>query len=972
MKRKKTLAAMWLAVLAIGLLALPAESSAQGVQTGTLSGTVEDAQGLPVPGATITVKSPALQGERVATSSATGTYIFRGLPIGLYSVSFTLQGMRDITDTVQVTLGTIAQVNAVMTPAAVTETVMVTADISPQVVTNLVVGANVTKEELDLLPQGRRPQDIALLAPNLNNNTPNASQLQIAGSFAYDNVFLVDGVDVNDNLFGSPNSLFIEDSIEETQVLTSGISAEYGRFSGGVVNVVTKSGGNDFSGSFRMFLTNDAWKEKTPFQVRTNATITDKVIKNYEATLGGPLLRDRLWFFAAGRLLPKSATDRTLPESGVNYTFEDENKRGQLKFTGSVNSNHQITGSYLNNSTKQQRVAFTSFPSLYTIDPFAIERPSFPNSQFVANYRGVLTSTVFLEAQYSRKKYAFDGAGGTSTAIVDSPFFGVSALAQYNAPYFDATDPENRDNHQYAGSLQYLATKPGFGTHDFKGGFESYTSTRTGGNSQSATGWVFYSDYLKNSAGQPVYDSQGRFQPIFTPGNSFSENWLAVRNAQLDIRTTSFYLQDRWNAAPKLSLDLGFRFEMVRAEATGDIVSADTNTIVPRLGLSYDTMGDGKMILQATYGHYSGKYSETQFGDNTSVGNPTGIFGEYIGPAGVGRGFAPGFNTSNYVTYDGDFPLANVFLADGLSSPITREFTLQAGGEIGRNGFAKVIYVNRTMSNFIEDFITTETGSTTVIQNGINFGTFSNRVYRNTDEPSRDYSALVFQGRQRFNSRLMVEGNYTIQLKGEGNFEGEAANQPGNSSRFGDYPEIIKEDRFFPVGTLDDYQRHRAQIWATYQMPMGRFGNASVGPAWRINSAQYYSIAATNVPLTATQTSIARAAGYATLPGPGTLYFAEGRGSEPFKGYAVLDLAANYDIPVFRSARPFVQFIFFNVTGNDKLIKWNTTVTRNTAGPADSLGLPTTYTKGATFGTGTANTHYPLPQEFRITFGLRF
>jgi outer membrane receptor protein involved in Fe transport len=972
MNRKKTLAAMWLAVLAIGLIGLPAVTSAQGVQTGTLTGTVEDSQGLPVPGVTITVKSPALQGERVSTSSATGGYIFRGLPIGSYSVNFVLQGMRDITDTVQVTLGTIAQVNAVMAPAAVTETVMVTADISPQVITNLVVGANIPKEELDLLPSGRRPQDIALLAPNLNNNTPNASQLQIAGSFAYDNVFLVDGVDVNDNLFGSPNNLFIEDAIEETQVLTSGISAEYGRFSGGVINVVTKSGGNDFSGSFRTFLTNDAWKAKTPFQVRTNATITDKVIKNYEATLGGPILRDRLWFFAAGRLLPKSAVARTLPESGVDYTFEDENKRGQIKLTGSINSNHQITGSYLNNATKQQRVAFTQFPSLYTIDPFSIERPSFPNTQLVTNYRGVLSSKLFLEAQYSRKKYAFEGAGGTSTAIVDSPFLGLSALAQYNAPYFDATDPEDRDNHQYAGSLQYLLVKPGLGTHDFKGGFEAYTSTRTGGNSQTATGYVFYSDYLKTASGAPVYDSQGRFIPVFEPGASLSENWLATRNARQDISTTSFYFQDRWNASARLSLDLGLRYERVKAEATGDVVQPNTNTIVPRLGVSYDTMGDGRLLLQGTYAHYSGKASENQFGENTSVGNPTALYGEYIGPPGQGRSFAPGFDPANYEIYDGDFPLANVFLTEGLTSPITREFTLQAGGEIGRNGFAKVIYVNRSMSNFIEDFITTETGSTTVIQNGINFGTFSNRVYRNSDDPSRKYAALVFQGRQRFNARWMVEGNYTIQITGEGNFEGEAANQPAISTRFGDYPEIITEDRWYPVGTLDDYQRHRAQIWSTYQMNMGRAGNASVSPIVKINSAQYYSLAATNVPLSTIQANIARNAGYATLPAPGTMYFAEGRGSEPFKGYAVLDFAANYDIPIFRSTRPFVQVILFNLTGNDKLIKWNTTVTRNTAGPVDSLGLPTTYTKGATFGTGTANTHYPLPREFRITFGLRF
>ena len=81
-----------------------------------------------------------------------------------------------------------------------------------------------------------------------------------------DNVFLVDGVDVNDNLFGTANSLFVEDAIQETQVLTSGISAEYGRFSGGVINVITRSGGNDFSGSYRLNMYKPSWTSVTPFR----------------------------------------------------------------------------------------------------------------------------------------------------------------------------------------------------------------------------------------------------------------------------------------------------------------------------------------------------------------------------------------------------------------------------------------------------------------------------------------------------------------------------------------------------------------------------------------------------------------------------------------------------------------------------------------------------------------------------------
>src|SRR4029079_3369258 len=131
---------------------------------------------------------------------------------------------------------------------------------------------------------------------------PNTNQLSINGAFAYDNVFLINGIDINDNLFGSPQRLFIEDAIQETQVLTSGISAEYGRFTGGVVNAITRSGGNAFSGSFRTNFLNPSWTDETPFEKDRNIKRLDKLQRTYEATFGGPILRDRLWFFTAGRL----------------------------------------------------------------------------------------------------------------------------------------------------------------------------------------------------------------------------------------------------------------------------------------------------------------------------------------------------------------------------------------------------------------------------------------------------------------------------------------------------------------------------------------------------------------------------------------------------------------------------------------------------------------------------------------------
>src|SRR5690606_12729218 len=100
----------------------------------------------------------------------------------------------------------------------------------------------------------------------------------------------------------------------------------------------------------------------------------------------------------------------------------------------------------------------------------------------------------------------------------------------------------------------------------------------------------------------------------------------------------------------------------------------------PRLALSFDPAADGRFAISTTYGHYSGRYNEAQMSANVNVGQPNVLFGFYVGPEGQGRDFAPGLDPENYVVYFGRFPTANVFFADGLSSPTTREFTTSAGG----------------------------------------------------------------------------------------------------------------------------------------------------------------------------------------------------------------------------------------------------------------------------------------------------
>jgi hypothetical protein len=974
-------------LLVFGLLAVLAYSplaDAQGLQLGTITGIVESMDGLPLPGATVTATSPSLQGQRRTVTDVNGVYVVKGLPAGIYAVSFdnsNFQAARR--EGVSLNVGATVEVNTTMSLAARRESVTVTAE-TPSSVATTVVSQAFTKRDVDLLPVGRRPQDIAELAPGLTNNTPNASQVTISGATAFDNVFMLNGVDINDNLFGTPHGLYTEDAIAETNVLTGGISAEFGRFTGGVINIITKSGGNTFSGTFRENFSNPKWIKETPREQTAGITHSDILSKTSEGTFGGPLVKDRLWFFSAGRYL-SSDTPITFILSDVGTNTHNANKRGELKFTGSPASGHTISGDYTNNST-----TLTDGFSLNSnsLDPSVLVNSSTPNSLFVTNYNGVLAKKYFGTVQYSQKNLAFKDAGGTNTAITASPITtrgvtpGVSSGLLYAAPFFSALDPEERNNRQFTGSISHTLSGKGLGSHDLKGGVEYFRSQRTGGNSQSATGYVFQTDYLQ-SGGKPVYDSQGVPIPVWTPGLSRVQNWLATAGAVLNINTTSLYLQDHWIVMPRLSLDLGTRFEIVRSNATGDIVTANTSTIVPRFGVAYALQDNGRTILQATYGHYAGKYSERQFGVNTDVGTPSRVTYGYTGPAGQGRDFAPAFSLANFGTIiSGAFPTANIFVADGMSSPIVREFTLGIGREVEQKGYAKVTYQFRRWSRFIEDNIQLSNGTLNINRNGVNLGTFTRVIYDNTTGIEREYQALVFQSSYRYRGDLSIGGHYTLQIRNNGNSNAEAANQPGNPSIYNDFPEILGPalDRYLPGGRLADYQRHKLRLWGTYSRDMGRFGGVDVSPLWRLDSGQVYSFSAAAVPVTAIE--LARNPGYPAndinANTATTLFFGE-RGANDFLGYGLLDLAVTYSVPVWKTVKPFVKIEYYNILNNQKQIKWDTTVTADANSPKDSNGLPTGYIQGANFGKATADNQFaqPIPgtnggRLFRMAFGLRF
>ncbi len=198
-------------------------------------------------------------------------------------------------------------------------------------------------------------------------------------------------------------------------------------------------------------------------------------------------------------------------------------------------------------------------------------------------------------------------------------------------------------------------------------------------------------------------------------------------------------------------------------------------------------------------------------------------------------------------------------------------------------------------------------------------------------------------------------------MKNDGNFEGEASNQPGASSVFGDYPEIFTEARHFPTGRFDDFQRHKVRVMGIYTLGLGRAGSVDLSGVVKFNSALTYSLRSLNVPLTDIQQARLEAAGYASLPNAGvqTLFYGE-RGSETFKGYGLVDFGAQYSIPVWATLRPYVKLDALNLFNNQKQIGWNTAVTPDWKGPLDELGLPLNCIKGSNFGKPNAQGNYPL------------
>ncbi len=298
----------FLGLVALGL-ALAAPARAQ-VTTADIVGRVTDATGGVLPGATITIENVATHDIRTAPSNETGDYLFNLLPIGSYTLKVELQGFNSQTSRVVLSTGDRVRIDAKLQVGAVAENIIVTAETPLLQTDTATVSSLVSAKAVQDLPvSGRNVQSLVQLVPGAFEGLANSlasgtrpddrrqtSAISINGALDNQNNQLIDGIDNNERAIGTVGVKPSIDAIAEVKVQTSMYTAEVGRTAGGVVNIITKSGSNTYSGSLFEFLRNDRFDAKNYFA----ATLDKPVLKQnqYGGSLGGPVMKNRTFFFA--------------------------------------------------------------------------------------------------------------------------------------------------------------------------------------------------------------------------------------------------------------------------------------------------------------------------------------------------------------------------------------------------------------------------------------------------------------------------------------------------------------------------------------------------------------------------------------------------------------------------------------------------------------------------------------------------
>lgn len=632
-------------LVAAALLLMAAPVVAQ--QTGTITGTATDEQGAVIPGVTVTVDSPALIAPRSTTTGAGGSYSHPALPPGAYSVTFSLQGFQTVVqEGVRVSVATTLRVDASMGLSGVEETVTVTGDAPVVDVRSATVQTNIERELLEAVPTGRNPWVMAGLVPGMvttridvgGSNGMQQYGMEIFGSSATMQSFQVDGLKVNwpGGTGGWTMQYYGFSMYEEFNFQTSTHSAESD--TGGVLmNMVVKSGGNEFSGD-AIGLWNAVDLQGEPTEAG-GAPITKSLDIN--GTLGGPIVRDKAWFFTAYRDWIHEQEISTLADYVGPQPIDDNRIRNLSgKFTLQATDNDRLSVTLQRNW--KDRYHRRDPPYTAVADELARFQDQWADN-YIASYNRVLSDAALLDLRFGRMV-------GVTPYILYSEYCGIpvdeypdaractendiAVRDPVRAELFNA-DPRGESwgpNHrnQFNGSLTYYLDTAG-GSHNFKVGGQASREFIESRQFKSGDAFGELSD------GVPTRINISR-----TPKTSHER-----------LNTWALYAQDAWTIGDRLTLNIGVRFDGVYgyipvqssppgtwtavseqlSDASFEVTSEIGGlpdwpmNIGPRLSFAYDLFGDGRAALKGGWGRYY-----TQMGNGLSgSANPNAGRSAWVG-----------------------------------------------------------------------------------------------------------------------------------------------------------------------------------------------------------------------------------------------------------------------------------------------------------------------------------------------------
>jgi outer membrane receptor protein involved in Fe transport len=790
-------------------------AAAAQTSTGGLRGFVRDNSGAVMVGVTVEASSPArIGGAAVAVTDAQGLYTLTNLPVGEYALLFTLQGFNSVRrENVRVEVGRTIQVDATLEVGTLQEALIVRGE-SPVIdAANAGFSTNFNQELLQNIPTARQSYfDVVTFAPSVRiNQVPNDSRFIIFGSSSDQNQFQYDGVDISAVSNGGVWDFPSPDIMQEVQVKAIGASAEYHSFQGGVVNVVTKSGSNQFRGMASAYFIPGDWvanntpNEQFPYTVHYNQQGTFE--------LGGPIKRDRIWFYG---ILPTSRQMTT----GVGVDPNSEKAGGHnfkpfVKGTARLGQSGNLSIGFNDNN-------FCCAATATRTAPLATQTVEHGHNPVIySQYTQSFGSATLLEVRgggiYIRDNFTpysddFETPGRTDQSTGISSVNGQTASKQFH------------DRTTLDASMVHTRSALG-GTHDLKGGIQTaYATQRTVG---IRIGNVSYTD-LNNQRYRATYSD-----PSATGGR---------------IKTLGLYAQDTWTVNDALTLNLGVRFDAVRgdvpemaSEATLDGINGASfspavvsypgisdlvsfNTFAPRAGFTYRLTKSGRTVLKSGYGRFYGKLTTLMF-SGISPGGAVTITRE-INPA-----------TGEYdIPVSVTDPKRNFAVDSGLDNQYTDQFSVGVEQQVANRTGVALSFVYKKEGDFVRlrdargtyaprDIVDTFDGdSQTITVQTLTSGVGS-PLYTvvNRDDLDQEFKAVVIEVNRRFSDNIQAQSSYTWQdskAYGSGSVTGSTQQDFSNLSPtagFGRDP----NDTINAFGPTATNSTHAVKLSATYAAMWG-------------------------------------------------------------------------------------------------------------------------------------------------------